>query len=285
MSRLELPDSLVDVDWLQQNLEHDDLVIFDASWHMPATGRDGAQEWARNHIPGARFFDFDQKICQPDSDLPHMMPDTATFTREVRALGLNRDSVVVIYDSSGMFSSPRVWWMLRAMGCHDCALLDGGLAAWELAGYVLENQRQSADIAYGNFEATLDQRCFVDSGAVLAALDDPSSSVVDARPAARYRGEVEEPRPGLRKGHMPGAKNLPFADLFEQGLLKSDGDLKQLLEPLIAGNEQTICSCGSGVTACIIAFAAHHVGFENLVVYDGSWCEWGLPGELPVVTD
>lgn len=283
MARLELPDSLVDVNWLQQHLDHPDLVIFDASWHMPASARDGEKEWAEKHIPGARFFDFDRKICRPGGDLPHMMPDEALFTREVQALGLSQHSQVVIYDALGMFSAARAWWMLRAMGCLDCALLDGGLPAWESAAYPLQSKQQSRDHAPGDFVARQDASAFVDAAAVLAALPGEDKRILDARPAARFRGEADEPRAGLRRGHMPGAINLPFGDLFEQGKLKPAAQLKAIMDPLLRGSEGVICSCGSGVTACILAFAAHRVGYDKLAVYDGSWCEWGQPGELPVV--
>ncbi|MCP4877086.1 MAG: sulfurtransferase [Gammaproteobacteria bacterium] len=283
MTALKLPDSLVSVGWLRQHLEHEDLIIFDASWHMPATGRDGLKEWQQEHIPGARFFDFDGKICAPDSDLPHMMPDEQIFTRELQALGLKQTSVVVFYDSMGMFSSPRGWWMLRAMGFENVALLDGGLVAWEEAEYPIESRSEEPVYVAGDFVARMDESFIADAQAVSAALADDSICVLDARPGPRFSGVAEEPRPGLRRGHMPGAVNLPFANLFKHGLLKSRGELDEIFSPMIGNNTHTICSCGSGVTACIIAFAAQYIGYQNLAVYDGSWCEWGLPGPLPVV--
>jgi thiosulfate/3-mercaptopyruvate sulfurtransferase len=285
MAKLELPAPLVSVAWLREQLGHEDLVIFDASWHMPATGRDGLKEWQQEHIPGARFFDFDGKIRDPDADLPHMMPDEETFTRELRALGLNQRSCVVVYDTMGMFSSPRAWWMLRAMGCENLALLDGGLVAWNKAGYPVDSCQEAPSYASGDFSARFSPGHVADAAAVLTALDDESICVLDARPEPRFRGSAEEPRPGLRSGHMPGALNLPFAYLFHDGLFKSKSDLEQLLKPLVGDSSASICSCGSGVTACIIAFALHYIGDDRFAVYDGSWCEWGLPGDLPVVVD
>jgi thiosulfate/3-mercaptopyruvate sulfurtransferase len=213
-----------------------------------------------------------------------MMPDPEIFTRELRALGLNQDSCVVVYDAMGMFSSPRAWWMLRAMGCENLALLDGGLVAWDEAHYPIESCREVPLYASGNFTARFDAAQVADAATVLAALDDDSICVLDARPEPRFSGAAEEPRPGLRRGHMPGALNLPFAELFHHGLFKSKSDLEQLLRPLIGDSRASICSCGSGVTACIIAFALHYIGEDRSAVYDGSWCEWGLPGDLPVVS-
>ncbi len=171
------------------------------------------------------------------------------------------------------------------MGCQSVALLDGGLAAWDRADYPIESVGEFSEFECGNFVANLNQADFVDATVVLAALDDATVCVLDARPAPRFNGVVEEPRPGLRRGHMPGALNLPFPELFNHGLLKSKPELEKIITPLIADSKRTICSCGSGVAACVLVFAAHHIGLENLAIYDGSWCEWGLPGELPVVTD
>ena len=284
MTSLQLPASLVSVAWLQQHLDHDDLLLFDASWHMPATGRDGFAEWQQERISGARFFDFDGRICDLQSSLPHMLPDADSFTRELQRLGLNQDSCVVVYDSMGMFSSPRTWWMLRVMGCANVALLDGGLPAWKTQGLTTTS---GTDDAYprGDFRARLDARRVADAAAVLTALEDERICVLDARPEPRFSGAADEPRAGLRSGHMPGAKNLPFAQLFDQGLLRSDAELALLLEPLLDKSSSAICSCGSGVTACILAFALDQIGFNQVAVYDASWSEWGLPGELPVIVD
>ena len=280
---LPLDDSLVDVDWLHQHLQHPDLVILDASWHMPATGRNGRSEWQKARIPGARFFDFDGRICQQNNPLPHMMPDESQFADEARLLGLNSDSAVVIYDSVGLFSSPRVWWMLRSMGLENCAILDGGLPAWRAAGYATSETDAEESYPAGDFVARFDSRLFSDAESVLAALEEHSCVVLDARPGVRFRGEVAEPREGLRKGHMPGAINLPFSDLCADGRLKSETELQAIFDGLAITGDRMICSCGSGITACVIAFAAYRAGYQNLSVYDGSWCEWGLPGELPVV--
>ncbi|SEK23032.1 sulfurtransferase [Streptacidiphilus jiangxiensis] len=283
-----LPGPLVDTAWLARRLGQPGLVVFDASV--------GAHRREVARIPGARLFDLDGPLSAPDSPLPHTMPTAGQVEYELRGLGLNQSDTVVFYDNAGLYSAARGWWMLRAMGFDRVAVLDGGLTAWVAAG-LPEQDSAPGPAAPGDFTARPRPGMIVDSAAVLDALADPEAAVLDARAAERFHGLAPEPRPGLRGGHMPGAVNLPFTALQdEKGLLLAPGALRELFDKALAAEEEgsgahaaaadaprLLFSCGSGVTACVLALGATIAGYRDLAVYDGSWSEWGLPSALPVV--
>ncbi|MEY2936143.1 MAG: hypothetical protein RL033_6892 [Pseudomonadota bacterium] len=281
------PAPLVSVGWLAAQLDDPDLVVLDASM-MPvgvSTASSGAASsgTAEPYIPGARVFDFDQRICDPGSSLPHMLPSPELFTREVRSLGVNGASRIVVYDRLGIFSSPRAWWMFRAMGHDRVAVLDGGLPAWLHAGLGVERAACTV-VAPGDFLAAPRRELFVDADHVSRALVDSSVAVLDARSAGRFLGHEPEPRPGLRSGHMPNAINVPFGAVQAQGHLRPPQELAAILSAAAGERQRLIFSCGSGVTACTLALAAEIAGYSDKAVYDGSWSEWGLPSSRPVVS-
>jgi thiosulfate/3-mercaptopyruvate sulfurtransferase len=283
MNPLELPTPLVSVSWLAAHLGDPDLVVLDSSMQPPgstAAPSSGTEQW----IPGARVFDFDKKICDPRASLPHMMPSPELFTLEVRALGVRQSSALVVYDRIGIFSSPRAWWMFVAMGHDRVAVLDGGLPAWLAAGLPVEHRPEKV-VAPGDFVARVRPGSFCDADHVSTALGDPSVAVLDARSEARFAGREPEPRPGLRSGHMPNARNLPFSAVQAQGHMRPSEELKAILSKQVGEKRRLIFSCGSGVTACTLALAAELAGYSDKAVYDGSWSEWGQPSSRPVVTD
>ena len=279
-----LPTPLISAEQLSARLNDPDLVILDASYFMPAMQRDGVAEWKEQRIANAQHFDFDTKICDPDAEYPHTMPSPELFSEAVQALGVNQDSQIVVYDSLGLFASPRVWWMFRAMGHEQVTILNGGLPAWLAAGFSLTKTAPEKP-ACGNFVANYQAGLFCDAETVLMALQDNSSKVLDARGAGRFSGQEAEPREGLRSGHMPGAKNLPFTDLLDNGYMRPTEELKARFSELANSDQQLIFSCGSGVTACHLALAATLSGYPNPSVFDGSWSEWGARPELPIARD
>jgi thiosulfate/3-mercaptopyruvate sulfurtransferase len=279
MADLNLPTPLVSIDWLAAHLDHPDLVVLDAHMQPPSAPANTASVL---QIPGARRFDFDKKICTPDTDLPHMLPSPELFSAEVQALGINARSLIVVYDRLGIFSAPRAWWMFRAMGHAQVAVLDGGLPAWQTAGLSVEPETAYAG-ACGDFVARLQPGLFCDADTVAAELSSGRRPVLDARSAARFAGLEPEPRAGLRAGHMPGALNLPFGQLQQGGKMKPVADLQAEFAPVLGEQQTPIFSCGSGVTACILALGAELAGYSGLTVYDGSWSEWGGDPKRPVV--
>lgn len=275
---------LVSTDWLAERLGAPGLAIIDASWHLSVTNRDARAEYLAQHIPGAVHFDIDA-IADKSVNLPHMLPDPVAFSSAVRKLGIGDGMKIVVYDSLGLFSAPRVWWTFRAFGVRDVVILDGGLPKWLAEGRpVAEGEAQPQP---RHFTARFDH-------ATVASLDDVrvasakagdacAPQIVDARSAARFCGDELEPRPGVRSGHIPGSRNLPWCDLIVDGRLRPQDELKAAFaragfDPAKA----TITTCGSGVSAAIIALAMATTGRPGASVYDGSWAEWGMRADLPL---
>ena len=251
---------------------------------MPIDNRNCRKEWQEERIPNARFFDYDQTICDLESELPHMLPTAEVFTEHLRQLGVNQNSTVVIYDTAGVFSSPRAWWMMQAMGHKNTAVLNGGLPAWKAQGHPTEKAGLITPVQQGNFIATLNPALVSNADDVLSATQDATIAILDARSEDRFFARAAEPRAGLRKGHMPRAKNLPFQLLITDGLMKSAEELSPIFDNLLTNENKLIASCGSGVTASIIALAADVAGLGPVSVYDGSWAEWGASNDLPIVS-
>jgi thiosulfate/3-mercaptopyruvate sulfurtransferase len=278
------PDALVSTEWLADHLEAPDIRIVDGSFYLPAQKRNPRAEYESQHIPGAVFFDIDE-IADTTSSLPHMLPSPEKFSARVRKLGLGDGNKIVIYDTTPMTGAARVWWMFRAMGHKDVAILDGGLPKWMAEGRPVTDDPPLPRNRH--FTARLDNTLVRSLGDVKELIQSKREQIVDARAAARFRGEAPEPRAGLRGGHMPGAFNLPYNDLIDPKtgtMLPNEQIASRIAGSGIDPVKKVTASCGSGVTACVVALGLYLIGAPHAAVYDGSWTEWGGRDDTPIVT-
>lgn len=275
---------IVETDWLAEHLDAPDLVILDGSWHLPTAKRDPKAEYLAEHIPGALFFDIDDLVDEK-SDLPHMLPSTVKFASRMKKMGIGDGKRIVVYDTHGLFSAARVWWTFRAMGHQDVAVLNGGLKKWKAEGRPIEDMPPPPRSAR-HYTPLQNSELIRDIEDMKGYVAKGGMQIVDARPAARFEGTEAEPRPGLRKGHIPGAKNVPSQSILNpDGTLKSKDELEKLFRDAgIDPQQPVVTTCGSGVTASMLSLALAVIGQTNAAVYDGSFAEWGRENGLPVET-
>ena len=277
------PKTLVSTEWLAAHLKDPDLRVIDGSWYLPAAGRDPKAEYDAAHIPGARFFDIDE-ISDLRSDLPHMAPPAEKFMSRMRAMGVGDGHQVVIYDGAGVVSAARVWWLFRLMGQENVAVLDGGFPKWQAEGRAIEDLPPM--IRDRHMTVRVQNQMVRDVTQVSSASKLGDVEIVDARSPGRFAGSEPEPREGLRAGHIPGSKNLPYQALMnDDGTMKDTAGLRAAFDAAgIDLAKPAITTCGSGVTACILALAMERLGKTDWSVYDGSWAEWGAFPTVPVAT-
>lgn len=276
-------ESLVSTEWLAGEMGASDLRIVDASWHLPDAARDAATEYAAAHIPGAVFMSLGE-LVDSAAPLDNTLPSAEKFASRMQSLGLGDGSRIVLYDDSPLKSSARAWFMLKLFGAHDVAILDGGLGKWKAEGRSLAEGKES--LRHRHFTAWSDDRLLRTKADLLANLASGSEQVVDARGAGRFAGADPEPRPGVSPGHIPGSRNLPHGQLFNaDGTYQDEADIKAAFEGAgIDLGKPVVASCGSGITASVLAFALDLLGKEDVALYDGSWAEWGSDADTPKAT-
>jgi thiosulfate/3-mercaptopyruvate sulfurtransferase len=277
------PKTLVSTQWLAAHLKDPDLRVLDASWYLPGSKRDPFAEYQAAHIPGARFFDLDD-VSDHRSDLPHMVPPVEKFMSRMRAIGVGDGHQIVVYDGSGLFSAPRVWWLFKLMGQMDIAVLDGGFPKWQAEGHPVEDLPPI--LRDRHMMVRRQNQMVKDVTQVSAASKLGESEIVDARSPGRFYGKDPEPRPGLRAGHIPGSKNVFYKDLLKaDDTMKSPDEMRQVfVEAGVDLDKPVITSCGSGVTAAILSLGLTRMGKTDHSLYDGSWTEWGMFPTLPIAT-